>query len=236
VARPGRVAPWASDHSITHRKERADLISVHALVQRGSSAWDVPPNYLPTRDHTFSVGYQIPLGEGWVGRTRPKTDHVKLLEPAQRSMAGAGAVDPALSDALAHVRHAAEWQARCVAPFLDQKGDTREEVIDRLLERIRFFQEHVAVTDALYPAGHTCPEEIRVYHEELDRAFSVAAGGTPGGRPARAARPDVGSPARRATSCSTRCSFPTTATWAASGNPTPRGVSRPRRGRRSCSG
>jgi hypothetical protein len=39
-------------------------------------------NYLPTRDHTFSVGYQIPLGEGWVGRTRPKTDHVKLLVPA----------------------------------------------------------------------------------------------------------------------------------------------------------
>ena len=37
-------------------------------------------------------------------------------------------MDPALSDALARVRHAAEWQARCVTPFFDQKGDTREEV------------------------------------------------------------------------------------------------------------
>ena len=72
-------------------------------------------NYLPTRDHTFSIGYQIPLGDAWMGRTRPKTDHVKLLEPAERPRAAqAAAVDPALADALARVRHAAEWQARCV--------------------------------------------------------------------------------------------------------------------------
>ena len=38
-------------------------------------------NYLPTRDNTFSIGYQIPLGDSWMGRTRPKTDHVKLPEP-----------------------------------------------------------------------------------------------------------------------------------------------------------
>ena len=34
----------------------------------------------------------------------------------------------------------------------------------------------------IYPAGHTCPEEIRVYHEELDRAFSLAASGGAAGR------------------------------------------------------
>ena len=140
-------------------------------------------NYLPTRGHTFSIGYQIPFGDGWMGRTRPKTDHVKLPEPATpRSPTQVAAVDPALSDALARVRHAAEWQARCVTPFFDQKGDTREEVIDHLRERIRFFQRHVAMTDAIYPSGHTCPEEIRVYHEELDRAFSLAASGGTAGR------------------------------------------------------
>ena len=34
----------------------------------------------------------------------------------------------------------------------------------------------------IYPAGHSCPEEIRVYHEELDRAFSIAASGGAAGR------------------------------------------------------
>ncbi len=33
------------------------------------------------------------------------------------------------------------------------------------------------MTDAVYPAGHSCTEEIRVYHEQLDRAFSIAASG-----------------------------------------------------------
>ena len=29
-------------------------------------------NYLPTRDHTVTIGYQIPLGDTWMGRTRPQ--------------------------------------------------------------------------------------------------------------------------------------------------------------------
>ena len=43
-------------------------------------------------------------------------------------------------------------------------------MLDHLLERVHVFQEHAAETDAVYPAGHSCVEEIRVYHAELDRA------------------------------------------------------------------
>jgi phosphatidylserine/phosphatidylglycerophosphate/cardiolipin synthase-like enzyme len=139
-------------------------------------------NYLPTRDQTVTIGYQIPIGDTWMGRTRPRSDRVKLFEPVESPASPRPAEDAALADALARVRHAAEWQARCVAPFLDQRGDTREEVIDHLLERVRFFQEHTASKDAAYPTGHGCPEEIRVYHQELDRAFSLAASGGAVGR------------------------------------------------------
>ena len=139
-------------------------------------------NYLPTRDNTFSIGYQIPLGDSWMGRTRPKTDHVKLPEPAASSGTPQPVGESTLAEALAHVRHAAEWQTRCVAPFLDQRGDTRQEVLDHLLERVHVFQEHAAETDAVYPAGHSCVEEIRVYHAELDRAFTIAASGGTAGR------------------------------------------------------
>ncbi len=139
-------------------------------------------NYLPTREHTFSIGFQIPLGQPWKGRTRPKTDHVTLPEPPKPAARPKQGVDPTLADALAHVRHAAEWQARCVAPFFDQRGRDREEIIDHLLERIRRFREHSLRTDAIYPSGHTCLEEIRVYHEELERAFSIAASGGTAGR------------------------------------------------------
>ena len=132
-------------------------------------------NYLPTRDHTVTLGYQIPLGDTWMGRTRPKSDRVKLFEPEKRSPKPQPPEDAALTDALARVGHAVEWQVRCVAPFLDQHGDTRDEIIDRLLARLRSFQEHAATRDDAYPSGHGCPDEIRVYHAELDRAFSLAA-------------------------------------------------------------
>jgi hypothetical protein len=132
-------------------------------------------NYLPTRDHTVTLGYQIPLGDTWMGRTRPKSDRVKLFEPEESPPKPQPPEDAALTDALARVGHAVEWQVRCVAPFLDQHGDTRGEIIDRLLARLRFFQEHAATRDDAYPSGHGCTDEIRVYHAELDRAFSLAA-------------------------------------------------------------
>ena len=147
-------------------------------------------NYLPTREHTFSIGYQIPLGDTWMGRTRPRTDHVTLPVPVEPATSWKPAVDPALADALAHVRHAAEWQSICVAPFLDQRGSDRKEIVDHLLEQIREFREHSLTTDVVYPSGHSCLEEIRVYHEELDRAFSIAASeGTAGRAPGESTEP-----------------------------------------------
>lgn len=141
-------------------------------------------NYLPTREHTFGIGLQIPLGYEWEGRTRPKTDHVVLPEPVEPAAVPNQGAHPALAEALARVRHAAEWQALCVAPFLDQRGKDREEVTEHLLERIRSFREHSRTTDVIYPSGHSCLEEIRVYHEELDRAFSIAASEGSAGRAA----------------------------------------------------
>ena len=43
--------------------------------------------------------------------------------------------------------------------------------------RIKRLREHLAAKDDVFPDGHTLNEEIRVYHETLDRAFSIADSG-----------------------------------------------------------
>ena len=164
-------------------------------------------NYLPTRDHTFTIGYQIPLGDSWMGRTRPKTDRVKLLEPRGecRELASRRE-DAALADALARVRHAAEWQSRCVAPFLDQHGDTQAGG-SRPPARENPLLPGARGRDGCRLPGRT---QLSGGDPRLPRRSSTAPSPSPRaaaprvGRPARAARRGAGSRRRRARSCSTR--------------------------------
>lgn len=139
-------------------------------------------DYLPTRDHTFQIGFVVPLGERWIGRTRPKSDHVVLSVPKQEP-ARTTAADPALADAIAHVRDSAAWIHRFATPFFDPDAVSRDRAMERFAERVRAFEDHMHERSPLGSAGRSYPEEIRVYHAELDRAFSIAASG---GREARA--------------------------------------------------
>jgi phosphatidylserine/phosphatidylglycerophosphate/cardiolipin synthase-like enzyme len=138
-------------------------------------------DYLPTRDHSFQVGFVIPLFQKWMGRTRPETDHVAIFVPRQGAVRPP-APDPVLLEALAHVRDAADWINRFTTPFFDPAGGSREESVQRFVARVEHFKQHIAERSALYPDGRGFPAEIRVYHRELDRAFSFAASGGAAGR------------------------------------------------------
>jgi phosphatidylserine/phosphatidylglycerophosphate/cardiolipin synthase-like enzyme len=133
-------------------------------------------DYLPTRNHSFNIGFTVPLGQRWMGDTRAQHDHVKLTLPKQQPES-TPAVGPALSEALAHVRDAADWINRFATPFFDPGGGSRDDAEARFVERVEHFKEHIAETSALYPEGRSYPAEERVYHAELDRAFSIAAAG-----------------------------------------------------------
>jgi hypothetical protein len=86
-------------------------------------------------------------------------------------------VDAQLAQALANVRDAADWINRFTTPFFDPAGGSREESVERFVARVKRFKRHMAERNALYPDGRSYAAEISVYHQELDRAFSLAASG-----------------------------------------------------------
>lgn len=128
--------------------------------------------WVPGRDRTLSVGINVPLWGRNIGRTRPLSDNVRLdaRKPQRLALDLQGGE---LAATLKELRERARWVARLSQPFAEHSGaDPRQAMAPDLAE----LQEHMAAADTRFPAGHTLPEEIRAYHETLDRAFSLAAG------------------------------------------------------------
>jgi len=129
--------------------------------------------WLPGRGQTFSVGATFPFGDHDLGRSRPQRDHVEMddREPKRVGAADLGGKDRALSAALDTLRVRARWVARMTQPFVEYTGGNAREA---MAPHVASLRAHMAAVDALFPHGHTLNEEIRVYHETLDRAFSMA--------------------------------------------------------------
>jgi hypothetical protein len=135
-------------------------------------------DWLPGRSNTFAVGINAPLWGRNIGKTRPQRDSFELESPP---------IEPvflpespsSLDESIAGLRHGARWIAQMSMPVLDRGGANPEEAYADELSAI---QAHFATTDAGFPLGHTLNEEIRVFHEEMERAFSIAAGSREYGR------------------------------------------------------
>ncbi|MEJ2720866.1 MAG: hypothetical protein P8181_06950, partial [bacterium] len=134
-------------------------------------------DWLPDRGNSFNIGIEVAL-QRYAGETRPAKDHVKFKKTKSKPVDYA-VTDPTLDSALANVRDAANWINRLTVPFLDQKGFKEEGGMSQFREELQTMKAHMASTSPLYPKGRTIHEEMRVYHDELDRAFSIAATGKP---------------------------------------------------------
>jgi len=129
--------------------------------------------WLPTRGQTFSVGISIPVGDRNAGKTRPQSDYVKMdpREPERMERSRLERIEADFDEAIETIRERTFWLARLTQPFHDVGGGDAAEAMAPTIEMLR---AHMDSTDTLFPEGHTLPEEIRVYHETLDRAFSIA--------------------------------------------------------------
>jgi hypothetical protein len=133
-------------------------------------------DYYPGRNHSFSLGLQIPIFQPYMGKTRPHEPHVELPN-APEPVVPTYEPGPELRDALANVEHAADWISRFTTPFFDQDGGNDEKHRQAFLDALSVYKEHINTRGALYPDGHTFEAEIEMYHRELDRAYAIAAGG-----------------------------------------------------------
>ncbi len=130
-------------------------------------------DWYPLRRHSFTVGVTAPLGDPLAGRNRPIRDHVVVSRDAH-SPAPHRAADPVLATALDSLRVSAEWIRRLIVPFLDQDGRNAKVALARTARYITELQAHVA--------ERSVEQEVRSFHTQLERAFTLASGNASAGR------------------------------------------------------
>lgn len=157
------------------------LLRLSFNIQRGGvlrSGGRVHVDWVPDRGNSFNVGLTVPLNDRRRGRTRPRRIDVAI---EIRHIPLVSYDDPdseaALEESLAAISNHMHWINRLTSPFLDQGGKNRDQALGALRADLEELKAHLTSTGLSFEA------EIRAYHRELDRAFSIAASGralTPG--------------------------------------------------------
>ncbi|MGD8628159.1 MAG: hypothetical protein PVH52_03685, partial [bacterium] len=127
------------------------------------------------RDPSFSLGFNIPLWQPEMGRTRPRHDYVALpRSPELRAPDYEPGAE--LAETLADLREAGIWISRFTTPFLDQEIRSDEDNLRKINEGVAEFKAYLNSKNEDFPGGHTFEGVIAFYHNEIDKAFSMALG------------------------------------------------------------
>ncbi|UCC83208.1 MAG: hypothetical protein JSW46_20025 [Gemmatimonadota bacterium] len=162
------------------RDERLDFVlRFFAPLRRGGivgRGMQFRIDWIPAREQTLNLGVTVPLRQSLMGRTRPRDMDANIRSGDPRLVAYDPA-EPALIEALGYVRETAHWVNRFTSPFIDQGGFTYDKAIANYTESVEEMKTHLAALDPLFPDGRSSEAEVRVYHQELTRAFSIAVSG-----------------------------------------------------------
>jgi hypothetical protein len=151
-------------------------------------------DWIPAAGPTFSLGLEIPIGQKFMGKTRPRMDCVRLPR-APKPEEVIYKPTAVLEESLKKIRSSADWINRFTTPFFDQKRKTDEKDISLFRQKLEQFQQHIQQKSDDFPNGRPYEAEVKFYHQELERAFNLASGlehasgeDTPGARISRQAR------------------------------------------------
>ena len=160
------------DYSVPEARA-SPLLTLALPVRRGGILGygsDLRLEWLPGRGGSFNLAGTMPVGQPHRGKTRPARDFVSLLGEPPRPLAFT-APDPSLVDALARVREHAGWINRLTVPDL---GGLAANPDQTAVDAVAPLRARIASQSPGFADGHTVEAEIRAYHRELDRAFSIA--------------------------------------------------------------
>ncbi len=133
-------------------------------------------DWIPARDQTVQLGFTLPVGQPWIGKSRPRRTEVRLpeppddQEPAQLSDTVEGAA--ILEGVGDYAMRLGQWGF----PISWTEGDSYENAIARADTIYTRFREELKAGDRLSPGGHSAPGDRAVYLREMDRLFAWAAG------------------------------------------------------------
>jgi hypothetical protein len=137
------------------------------IFGRGS---EVRFEWITGRDNTFSAGINVPLWGRNIGETRPQQDAVELEKPPIERVEVTSRPN-GMDEVLNHMKEGAHWITKLVTPLLDHGG---AEPTKAYAEEVEELKQHITTVDSRFPNGHTLQEEVRLFHQEMERAFSIA--------------------------------------------------------------
>ena len=162
-----------------NNENEADFIMrLTFAVRRGGifgRGTDLRFEWIPGRANSYHLGIGIPIFQPNRGKTRPKLDHVKLSTTPPPTISNVE-IDPTLEDALQNIRESARWINKLTTPYYDYEGaDPYKAIADSM----KALKRHLKSRSPNFPEGRNSEAEVRFYHKELDRAFSIAVLGKP---------------------------------------------------------
>lgn len=130
----------------------------------------------PGRDRSVSLGIETPIYRRLPqGRTRPFADHVGLSRA--RPVAVKSTVPALAIDLLASAREAAAWIRRLNVPYLDHRSPDRRRAESAIVAEIRDLKRGLRVeVDGEATRPRTNESEVRRFHTDVERAFTIAVG------------------------------------------------------------
>lgn len=128
--------------------------------------------WIPTRGHSFNVGFQFPL-EPHMGKTRQVKVDVDLPEAPPSS---SSSLPRASFDALEDMRHAGMFLVVNANLFDDEDDASYFKSMENFREQMDKVREAFDEKDEDHPNGHSFLSESAHYHEAVDRAFAAAVG------------------------------------------------------------
>ena len=164
------------------RDEQADfLLSYFIPGRRGgifSRGTDIRFEYLPTREHAINFAVSVPLWQPNAGKTRQHRDYISYESKKPKPVVYA-VQDSTLKEALDNLRFLSYWINRLTTPYLDQNAWGRDKALAKLIDDLNEIKAFLDSKHPLFPNGITSEALVQRFHEEMDRAFSIAIGGRP---------------------------------------------------------
>jgi hypothetical protein len=139
---------------------------------------DLRFEWLPTRDQSINLAITVPLWKSYAGKTRTRHDYARIPKSTPVPIDSVEN-DPALEEALENLRILSHWVNRLTTPYLDQAAWGRKKSIEKFSADMNEFKAFFETDNPMIPGGVTSESVARRYHEELDRAFSIAISGQP---------------------------------------------------------
>lgn len=131
---------------------------------------DIRFEWLPNRSNTYNIALGVPIFQPPIGETRPKKDFVKFSKPQSPSIK---MFDTArdFEEVLDNVKQTAMWINRLTTPYFDYSGSDPYKAIEGPIQEIK---KYLNSESPLFADGKSSEAAVRLYHQEMGRAFSIA--------------------------------------------------------------